>query len=137
MSTIVTGFGRTRQCVAWLTRYAAPVRSWLAILVTLVACKDHNVEQLTAIKARVCACKTSSCAEQELARVPQGALPASHRMQALARDMMDCLARLQAAERPSTDPDAEGADTERSAAGSAAAPASGPRTAAPASARTR
>ena len=93
--------------VAGLARYAAPVHRWFAILVTLSACKDHEVERLTAIKAEVCACKSTTCAEQAIQRVPQAPIKSTHRAQALARDMLDCLAKLQAAERPTTDPDAE------------------------------
>ena len=94
------------------TRYAAPVRSWLAILVTLAACHDQELERLTAIKAEVCACKTASCAEQAMKRLPQGPSESTqrtqiHRKQGIARAMIDCLAKLEAAERPTTDPDAE------------------------------
>jgi hypothetical protein len=134
------------------------VRSWLAILVTLAACNDPDVERLTAIKANVCACKTASCAEQEMKLVPQSAIKSPHRMQEIARDLLECLARLQAAERPAADPDAEDTaeppGTPSPGAEPPAAPPPGtlppgtpppstlpppsaPRTAAPASARTR
>lgn len=117
------------------------MRSWLAILVTFAACHDRAVERLTAIKAEVCACKAASCAEQAMKQVPQATIKSTHRTQAIARDMLDCLAKLHAAERPSTDPDAEDPAAEPPAAEPPAttppavpAPASGPRTAAPASA---
>jgi len=94
----------------------------LAILVTLAACNDHGVESLTKIKAAVCACKTASCAEQAMKLVPQEAIESTHRTQGIARDMLECLAKLQASELPITDPDAEGSAAEGSAAaGSAAA----------------
>lgn len=124
--------------MVWLTGYAAPVRTRLAIFVTifvtiavtLVACKDHDLAILGDVKAEVCACKTASCAEQALKRVPADTIKPTRTSRTLAREMMDCLARLNAAERPSTDPDAEGSGTapapEGSAApapGSAAAPA--------------
>ena len=83
--------------------------SRIAILVTLVACGDHDNERLTAIKSKVCACKTASCAEQEMKLVPEQSIKSTHRTQGIARAMMDCIARLQEAERPSTDPDEEGA----------------------------
>jgi hypothetical protein len=114
--------------VVWRTGYAAWVRSWLAILVTVVGCKTHDLQEMTAIKAEVCACKTASCADQAMARVPKGSIASTPRIQALAREMVDCTARLQAAERPDTDPDAEG---------SAAEPAPGEGTAAPAPIRPR
>jgi len=125
--------------VVWRTGYAAPVRSWLAILVTLAACRDPLVERLATIKAEVCACKTASCGEQAMKLVPQGTIKSTHRTQTIARAMLDCLAKLQAAERPTTDPDAENSATEPSAIPPAAPPppptppASAPRTAAPAS----
>ena len=122
--------------VAWLTGYAATVRTGLAILVTLVACQDRNIEQMTAIKEDVCACKTASCAEQTMKRVPADQIKSLPRTQALARDMIDCLARLQAAERPSTDPDAEGKPEPEGTTplGAPAAPPSAPGSAAPGSA---
>lgn len=116
--------------MAWRTRYAATVRNRLAILVTLVvalvACQDRSIAQMAAIKGDVCECKTASCAEQAMKRVPSETIKSSPRTQALARDMIECLSKLQASERPSTDPDAEG---------SAAAPAPG--SAAPTPATTR
>jgi hypothetical protein len=94
---------------AWkLPRYAAPVLSRIAILVTLIACGEHDTERMTAIKSKVCACKTASCAEQEMKLVPEQQIKSTPRIQGIARDMIDCTARLQAAERPSTDPDEEG-----------------------------
>jgi hypothetical protein len=92
------------------------VRSWLAILVTLAACHDPEVERLTAIQAEVCACATASCAEQAMKRVPQGTIKSTHRTQAIARDMLDCLAKLHEAEQPTTDPDAEDSSAEPPAA---------------------
>lgn len=130
--------------VVWLTGYAASVRTRLAIFVAifvtifvaLAACKDHDLAVLGDVKAEVCACKTASCAEQALKRVPGETIKPTRTSRALAREMMDCIARLNAAERPSTDPDAEGSGTEPapegraapatgSATGSAAAPVPG------------
>lgn len=88
-----------------LTRYAAPVLARIAILVTLVACNEQDAERLTAIKMKVCACKTASCAEQELKHVPETPIKSTHRTQEIARDLLDCVAKLQEAERPTTDPD--------------------------------
>jgi type IV pilus biogenesis protein CpaD/CtpE len=95
--------------VAWLTRYAAPVRCRFAILVVVLAwiagCRNRDVERMTAIKDSVCACKSVSCAEQEMKAVSQSTIQSTHRTQAIARDVLACLAKLHAAERPSTDPD--------------------------------
>jgi len=83
----------------------------LVLLGLLAACHDRETEALTRVKQRVCACTTVACAEDALKAIPQGAVPpgdvtSSHRAQGVARDMLDCLAKLYAAQRPSTDPDA-------------------------------
>jgi hypothetical protein len=75
----------------------------LAILVTLVACNDHGAKSLATIRDKVCACKTASCAEQEMKLVPQDTIQSTHRTQGIARDMLDCLAKLQADERPAAE----------------------------------
>ena len=97
----------------------------IVVALGLAACRESQVDRLTAIKARMCACKTASCAEAALHEVPQQDIESNHRTQAVARDMMECMARLYEAERPSDDPDdqASGAPT-------------APETSAPASART-
>ncbi len=128
--------------VSCLTGYARRVRSLLALLATgaaLLACNDHGAGTLTAIKTEVCACTTATCAEQAIQRVPQREIAANRRNQTTARDMLDCLAKLQAAERPSTDPDeeadAEAAGTPAIGSAAASAPAAaGSAAAAPASA---
>lgn len=88
------------------------------------------MERLTDIKRDVCACKDTRCADQAMSEVPKTSIRSTPRTQAIARDIMECRARLEAAERPSTDPDAEGSagGSEGSAApaddtGSAPAPA--------------
>jgi hypothetical protein len=118
--------------VVRLTRYAATVRSSLAILITLIACNNTDVDRMTAIEKTVCACKTASCAEQAMKRVPETAIKSTHRTQEIARELLDCLARLQAAERPTTDPDDDAVPEPEPES-----TPSGPRTAAPASAGKR
>ena len=115
------------------------MRSWLAILVTLAACHDQELERLTAIKAEVCACKTASCAELAMKRLPAGTRESTnrtqkHRTQVIARELIDCLAKLQAAERPTTDPDAEDSEAQPPAAAPVVVtpPASPPSATAPA-----
>jgi hypothetical protein len=112
--------------VAWLTRYAASVRSWFAVLVLLGACTDHGAEHLARIKSDVCACKTVSCAEDAMKGVPKEAIQSTHRTQTIAREMLDCLAKLTAAERPVTDPDAEDTAEEAAPARAARPPAVAP-----------
>ena len=116
--------------MASLTSYAPRVRTSYAILVTfgvlLGGCTDHGAAKLTKIKDKVCACTSASCAEQALADVEKTGAETNHRTQAIARAMMDCLAKLEAKERPTTDPDAENAGSDGSAAEPAPAPAAGP-----------
>lgn len=78
----------------------------LLVFVLALSCADHESEQLALIKRDVCECKTSKCAETALAGVPKDDVKASHRARGIAREMLDCLAKLYAAERPMTDPDA-------------------------------
>lgn len=77
------------------------------MVVTLIACADRDIADLTSVRDKVCACQTASCAEQELTHVPKTMVKSPH-VQELARAIQDCFARRLAAERPTTDPDAEG-----------------------------
>jgi len=81
------------------------VRWLLVICVALGGCRDREAQRLQTIKDAVCSCKTSSCAELALKDVPKDETPPSRKSQQLARDMLDCLSKLYAAERPATDPD--------------------------------
>src|SRR3954447_1903385 len=131
--------------VAQLTGYADRVRIRLAILVTLVGsvgsvgslggCTDRSVERLAAIKRDVCACKDSHCADQAMSDVPQAAIRSTPRTQAIAREILDCRARFEAAERPSTDPDAEGDGSAAPAPPEATPPAAAPAAPPPQAAR--
>ena len=117
--------------MAWRTRYAAPVRICLAILVTFVACKNPDVERLNDVKRVVCACKDASCADQAMAKLEKASIARSPKTREVAKEIFECRARLELDERPKTDPDAEGSDapavpgagSDTPAAGSAAAPA--------------
>lgn len=125
--------GRRANGVAQRTGYARPVRNFVAIAVMLAACRDPGLDQLTAIKTEVCACKTASCAEQALKRVPQGAIKQMARAQEVSRAMIECDAKLIEAERPSTDPDAE----DSAASPAATPPAADPAASAPAAPPSR
>jgi hypothetical protein len=82
----------------------------LVIWVALFACGDHEAAQLEHIKREVCACKTVACAATAMKALPQTDVVAGHRAQGIARDMLECVAKLNAAERPSTDPDSGSAN---------------------------
>ena len=77
-------------------------------LIAGVACHDTEVDKLTGVKQRVCACKDVACAEAAMKDTPSGDVKANHHAQSVARDMLDCYAKLVEAQRPSTDPDAPG-----------------------------
>lgn len=79
-----------------------------ALALAGAACRDARLEELRSIRDEVCACKTVACGEAAMKRVPQDEVRSDHRAQKLAREMIDCLAKLYAGDRPSTDPDAEG-----------------------------
>ncbi|MBS1120045.1 MAG: hypothetical protein H6Q90_2273 [Deltaproteobacteria bacterium] len=87
-----------------------------------IGCRDKALEQLQAIQHEVCACKTPSCGEAALKKVPQQDVKATRDSQAAARKMMECMAKLYLSERPSTDPDSEGSSSSAdSGSGSGAA----------------
>lgn len=75
---------------------------WVVFLlwVLLAACGDRDVAKLAAVKQQVCACKDVACAEAAMKSVPQGDVKPTHREQGIARDMLDCLAKLYDAEKP-------------------------------------
>jgi hypothetical protein len=78
----------------------------VALVVASAGCADHEAAELSRVEARVCACKDVKCAETAMADLPKASEKPSHRALSLARDMLDCYAKLNDAERPSTDPDA-------------------------------
>jgi len=79
---------------------------WLVISLALAAgCRDPGVIELEGIRDQVCKCADAKCAEAAMKRVPETDVPNNHRSQAIAREMMDCLAKLYEAERPETGPD--------------------------------
>lgn len=66
----------------------------LVISLALVACRDDREARLAKVKDTVCACKTTACGEAALKDVPQKDIVSNHRTQQIARDMLDCLAKL-------------------------------------------
>ena len=88
-------------------RYSDPVKFGFVIFVALAvpACKDHELAKLKHVRDEVCACKAVQCAETALTKVPAKDVKSTPKSQAVAREMLNCLAELYAAERPSTDPD--------------------------------
>jgi len=83
-----------------------------------IGCRDVGMEQLADIKAAVCSCKTSRCAEAAMGVISLTKVKSNPRSQRIARDMLDCLAKLYAKDRPVTDPD-EATGEEPAATGSA------------------
>jgi hypothetical protein len=77
----------------------------LVIAIALAGCRDGDLEELRSIKTEVCKCDTVECGEAAMKRVPK--FPANARTQAVANEMMACVAKLYLKSRPSTDPDAE------------------------------
>ena len=80
------------------------LRALCVIAIALGACADHDTKQLEALRDEVCACPTADCAEAAMKKVP-AATKGTLQTQKLARDMIECVAKLYNAERPTTDPD--------------------------------
>ena len=76
---------------------------WVALAAG--ACRDNEIEKLENTRDEVCACKTVKCAETALDHVPKSSVEPSPRAQRIAREMLDCVAKLYDADRPSQDPD--------------------------------
>ena len=77
-------------------------------LVIASGCRDDEADRIEKIKEDVCACKSILCANTALKQVPtRHDVEPSYRAQHAAKLMMECLARLHAEGRPTTDPDAE------------------------------
>jgi hypothetical protein len=93
------------------------------VLVALLGCGNKQLENLEQIRDEVCACKTPACAQTAMKRVPQDKLKSGPKMRAVAAAMMNCVAKINDRDRPSTDTDEE-------------APATSPGSADPASAET-
>ena len=80
---------------------------WIALS---IGCRDPGVSRLDEIRATVCKCKNALCAEEAMKVVPSLKVKPSPRSQRIARDMLDCLAKLHAADRPTTGPDEPAAE---------------------------
>lgn len=82
------------------------VRAAVLAVLAAAACGDPQLVKLEEIRDEVCACKTPECAAAALKKVPAKDVVSDHRSQKLAKSMMECVAELNAQDRPSTDPDA-------------------------------
>ena len=70
------------------------------LIVLLAACENKELTQLERVKQNVCACKDVACAEAAMKNMPTGEVHPDHREQGVARDMLDCLAKLYDAAKP-------------------------------------
>ena len=70
-----------------------------------IGCRDEGIARLGDVKAKVCACKTAECAEAAMKVIPSTQVKSNPRSQKIAREMLDCLAKLYEKERPVTGPD--------------------------------
>jgi hypothetical protein len=77
------------------------VKRRFVICVALVAgCERHELKKMERVRDEVCACKTVACGEAALAKVPQKNVKSTPKSQAIARDMLDCMAKLYDEDRP-------------------------------------
>lgn len=81
------------------------------IAIALGGCRDKALEELERVRDEVCACKTAACGEEAMKKVPQQEVKPNHRAQALANEMLGCMAKLYLKDRPTTDPDSEAPST--------------------------
>src|SRR5687767_687035 len=93
-------------CVPRLSYAVGSMCRWLVIAIALVACGDEQLERIQAIKDEVCACKTPACGEAAMKKVPESEIKSNPKTQRVAREMLDCMAKLQDSDRPTADPDA-------------------------------
>jgi hypothetical protein len=75
------------------------------ILVALFAtgCRDDVVVKLEQVRDEVCACKTSACAEAAMKKLPASGA-STPRTRKLAREVVDCLQRVDAQPAPAPPP---------------------------------
>jgi hypothetical protein len=78
---------------------------FVILLALLAGCRDKGISRLEALRDELCACKDATCGQATMAKVPSVEVSNSHRSQTIAREMLDCLAKLADAERPETGPD--------------------------------
>jgi hypothetical protein len=86
------------------------VRAIVIGIVLLCGCRDPDVQHVKAVRDEVCACKTVSCGEEAVKKLPTHNIKASHRQQSLANEMLTCMSKLYLKDRPTTDPDTGSAD---------------------------
>ncbi len=80
------------------------MRRLFVIAIALCGCRDAELDQIRTVKEEVCKCKTADCGEAAMKKLPPRDKP-SAREQALANDMLNCMAKLYLKDRPDTDPD--------------------------------
>ena len=78
----------------------------LAIVIALAACSDRGSTQVEDISNKVCACKTSKCAQAALDELPKEPPNSSRRVQLAATEARNCLAKLLDEEKPNPDDEA-------------------------------
>ena len=79
----------------------------LALLAVLAGCEDKQLARLETVRSEVCACKTPACAEAAMAKLPKEDIRSDHRTQAIAREMLDCVSKVNEAAKPPEDADAD------------------------------
>jgi hypothetical protein len=87
------------------------MNGFLVISIALaIGCRDEGLARLESVRDKVCACPTPESGETAIKGVPETGVKSTARSQKIARDMMDCLAKLYGKNRPETGPDAETTD---------------------------
>jgi hypothetical protein len=77
--------------------------SVIALAVLAGACQDPDVDRMTQLTHDACACKTSACADAVMHKVGDAPVAASRKTQALAREMLSCVAKRHDEDLPADD----------------------------------
>ena len=70
-----------------------------------IGCRDEGLTRLDDLRTTVCKCKTAECADAALKLVPETKVKSNPRSQKIAREILDCTAKIYAKTRPTTGPD--------------------------------
>lgn len=91
------------------------VRALATVIALAGGCRDVDVDRMDGLARKACACKTAACADAVVHEVGAAPVAATRKTEALAKELLDCVARRHEEELPPDD---------ASAAATAAAPGS-------------
>lgn len=66
----------------------------ICVALAVAGCRSHEIVALQEVQEAVCACKDSACAEKAMADLPKADQKSTPRTQELARQILDCVAKI-------------------------------------------